>query len=59
MQAKKAEKLRNRSGEYSTKAYQAFLRREYDKAGRYRTKAIQLEEKAKRIEERNNRAEVK
>lgn len=49
---RKAEKLLNRSSLWETRSKQASLKGDYDRAGRLRTKALQLSLEAKRIEEK-------
>ncbi|WP_157684545.1 hypothetical protein [Cytobacillus praedii] len=48
----KITKLYNRAGLWETRAQQASLKGDYDRAGRLRTKAMQLASEAKMIEEK-------
>jgi hypothetical protein len=49
---KKVEKLYDRAGLWETKSKQAALKCDFDRAGRLRTKALQLVAEARRIEEK-------
>ncbi|MNB81426.1 hypothetical protein D3C75_282080 [compost metagenome] len=48
----KAGKLRDREGLWETRSKQAAAKGDYDRAGRLRTKALQLAAHAKRLEEK-------
>jgi hypothetical protein len=50
--SKKAEKLLGRAELWETRSKQAYLKGDFDRAGRLRTKALQLAVKAKKIEEK-------
>lgn len=49
--SKKVSKLYDRAGIWETRSKQASLKGDYDRAGRLRTKALQLMAEARRIEE--------
>ncbi|MCK1999953.1 hypothetical protein MZM54_00970 [[Brevibacterium] frigoritolerans] len=48
--SKKLKKLYERAGLWETRSSQASLKGDYDRAGRLRTKAIQLMAEARRLE---------
>lgn len=50
---KEVERLLNRAGLWETRSKQAALKGDYGRAGRLRSKALQLAAEARRIEERN------
>lgn len=50
MVSKKVEKLYDRSGLWETRSKQASLKGDHDRAGRLRTKAMQLMAEARRLE---------
>lgn len=50
--SKKVEKLLERAGLWETRSKQASAKGDYDRAGRHRTKSIQLASEARRIEEK-------
>ncbi|MEK8205789.1 hypothetical protein NST41_09365 [Paenibacillus sp. FSL L8-0696] len=54
----KAGKLYNRAGLWETRSQQAAAKGDLNKAGRLRTKALQLVADARRIEEKENREEA-
>jgi len=51
--SRKVNELLNRAGLWETRSKRASLKGDYDRAGRLRTKAMQLAAEARRIEERN------
>ena len=51
---KAIENLRNRSGDYAAKAFNASSRNELDKAGDYRTKSMTLSKKADLLQAKLN-----
>nr|WP_158251738.1 hypothetical protein [Bacillus thuringiensis] len=51
--SKEVEKLLNRAGLWETKSKKAALKGDHDRAGKLRTKSLQLATEARRIEERN------
>ena len=52
MVSKKAEKLYDRACLWETRSKQAALKGDYDRAGKFRTKSMQLMTEARRIEEK-------
>lgn len=50
--SKKAEKLYDRACLWETRSKQAALKGDYDRAGKFRTKSMQLMTEARRIEEK-------
>ncbi|WP_157805443.1 hypothetical protein, partial [Bacillus sp. mrc49] len=52
--SKKLEKLYDRSGLWETRSKQAATKGDYDRAGKLRTKALQLAAAARRMEEKEN-----
>lgn len=57
--SKKAEKLLDRAGLWESRSKQASLKGDYDRAGRLRTKAMQLALEARRIDEITNGSHTK
>ncbi len=51
--SREVEKLLNRAGLWETKSKKAALKGDHDRAGKLRTKSLQLATEARRIEERN------
>jgi len=57
--SKKEEKLLDRAGLWETRSKRASLKGDYDRAGRLRTKAMQLASEARRIKEKTNSRHIK
>ena len=55
MSNKEIENLYNRAGLWETRSKKAELKGDYDRAGRLRTKAMGLANKARRMEDKRNR----
>ncbi|NRG44217.1 hypothetical protein HRF87_05500 [Bacillus sp. CRN 9] len=51
--SRKVNELLNRAGLWETRSKQADLKGDYDRAGKLRTKAMQLSAEARRMKERN------